>query len=113
MYSFAFYGHEHQLTVDDLFGDGILYYQCPNIGKRTYLVFTIKEGTHEYDYEAVEFKIVLLFLTIYVCPHRTLAQKDTLLYRTLIQDSILIPQKSQATIEEEEWYLHGSSQALS
>ena len=52
---FCLYGHEHQLTVDDLFGDGILYYQCPNIGKRTYLVFTIKEGTHEYDYEAVEF----------------------------------------------------------
>ena len=49
----------------------------------------------------LNFKIVLLFLTIYVCPHRTLAQKDTLLYRTLIQDSILIPQKSQATIEEE------------
>ena len=47
----------------------------------------------------LNFKIVLLFLTIYVCPHRTLAQKDTLLYRTLIQDSILIPQKSQATIE--------------
>lgn len=45
----------------------------------------------------LNFKIVLLFLTIYVCPHRTLAQKDTLLYRTLIQDSILIPQKSQAT----------------
>ena len=42
----------------------------------------------------LNFKIVLLFLTIYVCPHRTLAQKDTLLYRTLIQDSILIPQKS-------------------
>lgn len=52
---FCLYGHEHQLTVDDLFEDGILYYQCPNIGKRTYLVFTIKEGTHEYDYEAVEF----------------------------------------------------------
>ena len=50
----------------------------------------------------LNFKIVLLFLTIYVCPHRTLAQKDTLLYRTLIQDSILIPQKSQTTIEEEE-----------
>ena len=52
---FCLYGHEHHLKVDDLFGDGILYYQCPNIGKRTYLVFTIKEGTHEYDYEAVEF----------------------------------------------------------
>ena len=36
----------------------------------------------------LNFKIVLLFLTIYVCPHRTLAQKDTLLYRTLIQVSL-------------------------
>ncbi len=51
---FCLYGHEHQLTVDDLFGDGILYYQCPNIHKRIYLLFTIKEdGT--YDYEAIEF----------------------------------------------------------
>lgn len=51
---FCLYGHEHQLTVDDLFGDGILYYQCPNIAKRIYLLFTIHEdGT--YDYEPVEF----------------------------------------------------------
>lgn len=51
---FCLYGHEHQLTVDDLFGDGVLYYQCPCIDKRIYLLFTIKEdGT--YDYEAVEF----------------------------------------------------------
>lgn len=50
---FCLYGHEHQLTVDDLFGDGILYYQCPNIGKQTYLVFTIKEDG--YDYEAIDF----------------------------------------------------------
>lgn len=51
---FCLYGHEHQLTVDDLFGDGVLYYQCPSIEKRIYLVFTINEdGT--YDYEPVEF----------------------------------------------------------
>lgn len=47
---FCLYGHEHQLTVDDLFGDGILYYQCPCIDKRTYLLFTINEdGTYEYE----------------------------------------------------------------
>lgn len=51
---FCLYGHEHHLTVDDLFGDGVLYYQCPNIAKRYYLLFTLNaDGT--YDYEAVEF----------------------------------------------------------
>ena len=51
---FCLYGHEHQLTVDDLFGDGVLYYQCPCIDKRTYLLFTIKEDG-SYDYEAIKF----------------------------------------------------------
>ena len=50
---FCLYGHEHQLTVDDLFKDGIIYYQCPNINKRIYLVFTIKENG--YDYEVVNY----------------------------------------------------------
>lgn len=51
---FCLYGHEHQLRVDDLFDDGVPYYQCSNIHKRTYLVFTLKEdGT--YDYEPVTF----------------------------------------------------------
>lgn len=51
---FCLYGHEHQLKVEDLFNDGILYYQCPCAKKRTYLVFTIKEdGT--YDYEAIKY----------------------------------------------------------
>lgn len=51
---FCLYGHEHQLTVDDLFGDGVLYYQCPAVYKRYYLLFTIN-GDGSYDYEAVEF----------------------------------------------------------
>lgn len=50
---FCIYGHGHQLTVDDLFDDGIIYYQCPDIKKRIYLVFTIKE--EGYDYEVVKF----------------------------------------------------------
>ena len=50
----------------------------------------------------LNFKIILLFLTIYACPYRALGQQDTLLYRTLVQDSILIPQKSQTAIEEGE-----------
>ena len=50
---FCLYGHEHQLTVDDLFKDGILYYQCPSIKDRIYLVFTIKEDG--YDHEVIKF----------------------------------------------------------
>ena len=46
-------GHNHQLAVTDLFGNGVLYYQCPNILKRCYLVFTITE--EGYEYEAVDF----------------------------------------------------------
>lgn len=50
---FCLYGHEHTLRVDDLFEDGVLYYQCPDIGKRTYLLFTMHENG--YEYEAVAF----------------------------------------------------------
>lgn len=47
------YGHGHKLAADDLFGDGLMYYQCSNIKDRKYLLFTInKEG---YDYEVVSF----------------------------------------------------------
>jgi len=47
------YGHGHSLQVDDLFGDGILYYQCPSADKHTYLLFTFRET--DYTYEAVSF----------------------------------------------------------
>lgn len=47
------YGHGHKLAADDLFGDGMMYYQCSNIKDRKYLLFTIyKEG---YEYEVVDF----------------------------------------------------------
>lgn len=49
---FCLYGHAHQLASDDLFDDGVIYYQCPNIQKRTYLVFTINaNGTYTYEVE--------------------------------------------------------------
>uniref|UniRef100_UPI00359C3202 metallophosphoesterase family protein n=1 Tax=Bacteroides caccae TaxID=47678 RepID=UPI00359C3202 len=50
---FCMYGHSHSLSVEELFDDGVLYYQCPNINKRIYLLFTIHE--EGYEYEAVEF----------------------------------------------------------
>jgi len=46
-------GHGHAFTVDDIFDDGTLYFQCDNIKKRSYLLFTLnKEG---YAYERIAF----------------------------------------------------------
>ncbi len=50
---FCLNGHDHQITADDLFEDGVIYYGSGNIEKRKYLLFTLKpEG---YDYEIVGF----------------------------------------------------------
>lgn len=47
---FCLYGHEHKFAEDNLFGDGIIYYQCPDIAKRKYLIFNIKDDdTYEYE----------------------------------------------------------------
>jgi len=46
-------GHNHSTSVRDIFENGILYYQCANMGKRSFFVFTISgEG---YEYEEVTF----------------------------------------------------------
>lgn len=50
---FCVYGHGHQIQVEDIFNDGVLYYQCSNIKKRKYLVFTITPES--YEYEVVQF----------------------------------------------------------
>ena len=50
---FCLYGHGHNLAASDLFTDGVMYYECANIKKRSFLLFTIKE--EGYDYEVVEF----------------------------------------------------------
>lgn len=46
---FCLYGHCHRLSVDDLLNDGVLYYQCPNIEKRTILLFTMHATDYEYE----------------------------------------------------------------
>ncbi len=51
---FCMYGHEHKVAVDDLFDDGVIYYQCPNIAKREYLLFTINDD-NTYQYEVKTF----------------------------------------------------------
>jgi predicted phosphodiesterase len=50
---FCLYGHDHQLTQQDTFGDGMIYFGVPNIEKRKYYIFTITPES--YDYEIVEF----------------------------------------------------------
>lgn len=51
---FCINGHDHQLQVEELFDDGVIYYGCPNIAKKKYLAFTIN-ADDTYDYEVVEF----------------------------------------------------------
>ena len=50
---FCLYGHLHQITADEPFSDGVIYYQCTCAKKRAYLYFTINE--EGYTYEVVEF----------------------------------------------------------
>ncbi len=51
---FCAYGHSHHFEISDPYGDGVMYCQCPNIAKRQYLVFTIKEEGG-FDCEVVGF----------------------------------------------------------
>lgn len=50
---FCVYGHGHNVSVDDFFEDGILYYQCACAKKRSYLLFRITKDS--YTYEVVHF----------------------------------------------------------
>jgi len=50
---FCVHGHSHSVTAEELFSDGVVYYQCANTGERCYLLFTVDEDG--YDYEAVYF----------------------------------------------------------
>lgn len=48
---FCINAHDHAITAEDLFADGIMYYGSDCMKKRCYLLFTVKpEG---YDYEVV------------------------------------------------------------
>lgn len=46
---FCINGHNHHTETLDIFGNGILYYQCANMAKREYLVFTITDNGYEYE----------------------------------------------------------------
>ncbi len=51
---FCLNAHDHNLQVEDIFGDGIIYYGCESIQKRSYLLFTVYKEK-EYEYEVVRF----------------------------------------------------------
>ena len=51
---FCLYGHGHNIKAGDIFGDGVMYYECANILKRSYLLFTINPDD-SYEYEVVHF----------------------------------------------------------
>lgn len=46
---FCLNGHGHNFAAEDLFGDGVIYYECDNIGKETYLLFTITGKGYSYE----------------------------------------------------------------
>ena len=50
---FCVNGHDHNLHIDDLFGDGLMYYGLTCTSDRKYMIFNInKEG---YRYEIIDF----------------------------------------------------------
>lgn len=51
---FCLNGHNHQMQIEDLFDDGVMYFGVPNVGKRIYYLFTINEDD-TYSYEIVDF----------------------------------------------------------
>ena len=50
---FCLNGHGHSEEVNDIFGDGTLYYEVANIAKRRYYIFTITPTG--YSYETISF----------------------------------------------------------
>ncbi len=50
---FCLHAHTHNFSEEDKFNDGIIYYGCDNIAKRSYLLFTVTKGN--YTYEIIRF----------------------------------------------------------
>lgn len=46
---FCLNGHNNSYKADDIFGNGIIYYQCPNMGKGIYFVVTISDDGYEVE----------------------------------------------------------------
>lgn len=50
---FCLHAHTHSVSINDYFDDGVLYYGCSSMKKRSYLVFTLLPD--KYTYEVVLF----------------------------------------------------------
>lgn len=46
---FCLYGHGHHTQQDDIYEDGLLFYQVANAAKRQYYIFTITPTSYEYE----------------------------------------------------------------
>ncbi|MBE6181984.1 MAG: metallophosphoesterase [Rikenellaceae bacterium] len=46
---FCINGHGHNFCIEDVFEDGILYYECDAISGRSYLIFTLDDNGYEYE----------------------------------------------------------------
>lgn len=49
---FCVHGHGHNFRIRDIFDDSVLYYECDNIGKKKYLLFTLNEEGYTYEHVA-------------------------------------------------------------
>ena len=52
--AFCMCGHGHHTQANDLYGDGVLYYECGSAKFREYVVFTLNDDGG-YSYEVVEY----------------------------------------------------------
>ncbi|RKD91733.1 metallophosphoesterase family protein [Mangrovibacterium diazotrophicum] len=48
---FCIHGHNHKFEINDFFDNGILYYGCEDISRRSYLVFTVTPDSYSYTLE--------------------------------------------------------------
>lgn len=44
---FCLHGHGHRYREEDIFQDGVIYYECSNSGSEEFLIFTISEDGYE------------------------------------------------------------------
>lgn len=50
---FCINGHNHRLSINNIYNDDLLFYQCPNMAKRCFFVFEI--DADGYEMEVVEY----------------------------------------------------------
>lgn len=51
---FCLHAHNHSVSQTDIFDDGVIYYGCSNIKKKSYLLFTLTPD-NQYTYEVIYF----------------------------------------------------------